>query len=649
MGNVNFTFYKRIFLLLLIDCILINLAFILALWLRFDGGIPNEFVGSYKELALFFSAVLLVCFYAFGLYRRLWQYASLGELLSIVYSVTLGILLNISISYFWMEDVIFPLPRTVFVLAWMILILFIGGSRLSWRLFRDNHLYGIRLRAGRPVLIVGAGDAGAAVARELYSSHNGEQSTPVGFIDDDRKKLGLQMYGFKVLGGREDIPELVNCYGVKEIIIAIPSAPGRVIREIVEVCRQTPAKMKILPGMYELINGNVSISQIREVQVEDLLGREPVEVDLESIAGYLKGKRVLVTGAGGSIGSELCRQVAQFQPELLVLLGHGENSIYHIHREISSKYPELEVLPVICDVKDKEALLGVFNSHRPHAVFHAAAHKHVPLMEYNPAEALKNNVLGTYFVALASDSFNSEIFVLISTDKAVKPASIMGATKRVAEMVIQKVARGSATRFVAVRFGNVLGSRGSVVPLFREQIAGGGPVTVTHPDMTRFFMTIPEAVQLVIQAGALAKGGEVFVLDMGEPVKILDLARSMIQLSGFEPEKDIEIVFTGIRPGEKLYEELMTDTEGLNYTKHNRIYAAKVDRPDGENLDILLREISNPEMVLKQEKMVFLLMNVVPEHRLNFETAPQFSAYLRTQGQNIQGGKIEKSEKRMAK
>lgn len=605
---------KRIMALLVVDGILVNLAFLLALWLRFEGEVPVKHLDSYRELAPYFTVIWLGCFFAFGLYRRLWQYASLGELLSIVYSVSLGTVINIALTYFYMHGAQLPLPRSVFVLAWMAMVLFVGGSRLSWRLFRDSYLHNGKLRAGKPVLIVGAGDAGAAVARELYN-HNNDHSVPVGFVDDDRSKRGLEMFGLRVLGGREDIPKLVEDYGIQEIIIAIPSAPGRVIREIVEICQKTPAGLKILPGIYELINGKVSINQIREVRVEDILGREPVEVDLESIASYLTGRIVLVTGAGGSIGSELCRQVAQFRPELLILLGHGENSIYHIHKELGETYPELELKPVIVDVRDKVAVSRLFQLYKPKVVFHAAAHKHVPLMEHNAAEAVKNNVLGTYSLATAASRYGVETFILISTDKAINPTSVMGSTKRVAEMVIQQVGKGSKTKFAAVRFGNVLGSRGSVVPLFKEQIARGGPVTVTHHEMIRYFMTIPEAAQLVIQAGALAQGGEVFVLDMGEPVKILDLAKSMIHLSGFEPEEDIEIVFTGVRPGEKLYEELLTKTEGVNVTKHNRIFVTEVDRPDEGKLNNLLNTIKEPYWAADDNNVVKLLQNVIPEFR----------------------------------
>ncbi len=610
---------KRMLALLVIDGLLVNLAFLLALLLRFEGEVPDGNMAAYRELAPYFTAVWLGCFYLFGLYRRLWQYASLGELLSIVYSVSLGMVFNIALTYFYMQGSHLPLPRSVFVLAWMAAVMLVGGSRLSWRLFRDKHLQGDRLRVGKPVLIVGAGDAGAAVARELHNHTEGERCVPVGFVDDDRSKHGLEMFGHRVLGGRHDIPRLVENYGIQEIIIAIPSAPGRVIREIVEVCQKTPAKLKILPGIYELINGRVSISQLREVRVEDILGRDPVKVDLESIAGYLRERVVLVTGAGGSIGSELCRQVAQFQPSLLVLLGHGENSIYNIHKELGIAYPDLELVPVIVDARDGPAVRKVFDRYKPGVVFHAAAHKHVPLMECNAAEAVKNNVLGTYSVACAAAAAGTETFVLVSTDKAVNPTSVMGVTKRVSEMIIQHVGQNSSTKFAAVRFGNVLGSRGSVVPLFKEQIAAGGPVTVTHPDMVRYFMTIPEAVQLIIQAGALARGGEVFVLDMGEPVKIVDLAKSMIRLSGFEPGEDIEIVFTGVRPGEKLYEELLTSSEGVSVTKHNRIFIAGVDRPESHVLEWFLSTASQPDWAPGDDEVVHMLRQVVPEFRRQLE------------------------------
>ncbi|MBS3976856.1 MAG: polysaccharide biosynthesis protein [Syntrophomonadaceae bacterium] len=611
--------FKRILILMAVDIVLVNAALLLALWFRFEGAIPPKYIASYQHLVAIFTVIRLGCFYAFGLYNRLWQYASVGELVNIVSAVTVGTVVKIAYLHFQMEGGVFPLPRSVIVLSWALNIIFIGGSRLSWRFFRGYKLKTVQKQEMVRVLIVGAGDAGAAVVRELknHNGHNGYQRVPIGFADDNPAKQKLQMFGLPVLGRRQDIPRLVENYGVKEIIIAIPSAPGRVIREIVDICSATSAKLKILPGIYELIDGRVSVNQIREVQVEDLLGRHPVQVDLEAMAGYLAGRAVLVTGAGGSIGAELCRQVARFGPRKLVLLGHGENSIYDIHQELKDSYGELEPAPVVADIKDLAAIEGVFAKHCPQVVFHAAAHKHVPLMEENPVEAVKNNILGTWNLARAADKYHVENFVLISTDKAVNPTSFMGATKRIAEIAVQELSRSSKTKFSAVRFGNVLASRGSVVPLFKKQIARGGPVTVTHPDMTRYFMTIPEAVQLVVQAGALARGGEVFILDMGEPVKVVDLARSMIRLSGFEPDEEIEILFTGIRPGEKLYEEILTNDEGIGATLHQRIFVARPDGTDAKALEMLLLLAGRHSFTATEEEVVVLLRTILPDFRVD--------------------------------
>lgn len=557
---------------------------------------------------------MIALFYLFGLYHRLWQYASIGELLSIVGAVSVGSLLFFGYSLLKMQGATYVLPRSAFVFSWLINIFLIGASRLSWRLMRDHWFFPNRFFERKPVLVVGAGDAGATVVREL-KNRNDKSGVPIGFVDDDQSKQKNKMFGIPVLGKREDIPRLVDEYGVEEIIVAIPSAPGWVIRELVDICSTTPAKLKIVPGLYELIDGRVSVNQIRELQVEDLLDREPVKVDLDSMAGYLSGRTVLVTGAGGSIGSELCRQIARFKPRCLILLDHCENAIYEIHRELGEQNLECELVPVVADIRDKQAMDNLFAGLRPQVVFHAAAHKHVPLMEDNPAAALKNNVLGTWNVARAAHDGQIETFILISTDKAVNPVSIMGATKRVAEMVIQYLAQNSSTRFAAVRFGNVLGSSGSVVPLFQKQIARGGPVTVTHPEMTRFFMTIPEAVQLVIQAGALAKGGEIFVLDMGKPMKIVELARRMIKLAGFRPEQDIQIVYTGIRPGEKLCEEILTQEEGVTATWHQRIFVARPDGVDCSALERLLGALESNEPINSYEEAVELLNLVLPSFK----------------------------------
>jgi len=606
--------YIRIILLTVIDAILINFAFYCALLIRFDGEIPGQYFQNYESLALWFTIIGVICFYIFGLYKRVWEYASIGELLIVVGVVTVSTTLQITLAYFLMEGGGFPLPRSVFILSWILTVFFIGGSRLAWRLFRDYGLNHMQAKGGKPVLIVGAGDAGVMVAKEM-KNHFANKVNLVGFVDDEPKKQGLKLLGIPVLGNREEIPQIVERYGIERIILAIPSAKGRTVKEIVEICQETEAEIQILPGMYDLIEGNVTVSNIREVQVEDLLGRDPVKVDLESISQYINDRVVLVTGAGGSIGSELCRQIARFSPEKLLLLDICENTIYDIELELRKTDPHLELYPLIKDIRERDSIEQVFASFRPQVVFHAAAHKHVPLMEHNPEEAIKNNVMGTYNVAQSADKFGVKKFVLISTDKAVNPTSIMGASKRVAEMIIQYLDKVSKTNFVAVRFGNVLGSRGSVVPLFKKQIAEGGPVTVTHPEMVRYFMTIPEAVQLVIQAGSMAKGGEIFVLDMGEPVEIMDLAKSLIKLSGFEPEKDIEIIITGIRPGEKLYEELLTSQECCDATTHERIFIGK---PNGLNIRLIeemISDINNGHFPHNMPETEELLRKFIPAFR----------------------------------
>jgi len=604
----------RIAVLVLIDIIIVNLAMYVALLLRFDGIIPVQFLRSYLDFATVFTLMRIISFYVFGLYNRVWQYASVGELLAVVYSVSLGSLLNIGLVYFVMKGGQLPLPRSVFLISWLLNIFFIGGSRLVWRLIRENALGHNNGQGTRPVLIVGAGDTGVMVAKELKRHYYSEINI-VGFIDDDPNKQDLRVLGLPVLGNRQAIPELVEKYGVEEIILAIPSADGKVIRKIVAYCHKTKAKTKILPGVYDLIEENVTVNHIREVQVEDLLGRDPVNVDIESMSGYLNGQVVLVTGAGGSIGSELCRQIIRFSPSKLLLLDVCENNMYDIEMEITNLNANIDVMPLVKDVRDRAAMDRIFKEHRPKVVFHAAAHKHVPLMEANSEEAIKNNVLGTYNAAQAADMWGAKKFVLISTDKAVNPTSIMGASKRLAEIIIQYMDKTSKTSFVAVRFGNVLESRGSVIPLFKKQIAAGGPVTVTHPEMARYFMTIPEAVELVIQAGALAQGGEVFVLDMGEPVRILDLARTLIKLSGFEPDKDIEIVFTGIRPGEKLFEELLTTEEGVNTTNHERIFVAKPNDLNALSIEKLFIDLDNGNLPNNGHETVGLIKKFIPDFR----------------------------------
>lgn len=505
--------------------------------------------------------------YCFKLYKRAWEYASIGELVSIFRAISLSIFTTAFIQLIFFGGIY---KRTL-AITWMMHILLIGGSRFIWRMYRDTYLK--PKSEQKRTLIIGAGSAGRMVARQLFNRNS--ELYPVAFVDDDVKKHNLELMGIPVIGDISCVKKAVEDLEIEYIVIAIPSLKPKELNKIYLECSKTKAKTQILPKIEDIMVGKVSINQFRDVQVEDLLGREPVELDMESISDSITNKTILVTGAGGSIGSEICRQVSKFSPEKLILLGHGENSIYNIEMELLEKYSkEIELITEIADVQDADKMMSIMNKHRPDVVYHAAAHKHVPLMERNPEEAVKNNVIGTKNVAEAADAYGVGTFVMVSTDKAVNPTSVMGATKRLAEMVVQHMNTISRTRFVAVRFGNVLGSRGSVIPLFKKQIAKGGPVTVTHPDMVRYFMTIPEASRLVLQAGALAEGGEIFVLDMGEPVKILDLAKNLIRLSGYSIE-EIGIKFSGIRPGEKMFEEILSKNEVHDEQVYPKIYVGK--------------------------------------------------------------------------
>lgn len=561
----------RMVLLITLDIVAIFMAGIIALWLRFEGQMPGQYLIEYLQTIWLYLLLVPVVHGYFGLYNRLWRYASIRELISIVLAVTVGML-----GYaFIMLVTPGAFPRSVLVLMWLIGIFLVGSIRFVIRvkqeLLNANGHQGIKR-----TLIVGAGDAGTMMAKEI-NKHSELEYKVVGFVDDDPHKKGYIVAGVPVLGTAADIQEIVERQEIEEIIIAMPSAPGKVIRQIIHACDDLDVRVRTVPGLFELVNDSVSLSQVREVQIEDLLGRAEIKVDLGEIGAFLSDKVVLVTGAGGSIGSEICRQIARFKPETLLLFGHGENTIYDIDLELKEKFPYLDVIPLVGDIQDRYRVEEVFSVYRPEVVFHAAAHKHVPLMEISPAEAVKNNIFGTQNIAEMAIEYGVERFVLISTDKAVNPRSVMGGSKRAAEILIQEYNRKSNTKFVAVRFGNVLGSRGSVVPLFKKQISQGGPITVTHQDMTRYFMTIPEAVSLVIQAAAMGNGGEVFVLDMGEPVKIVDLAKDMIRLSGLELGRDMEIVFTGMRPGEKLHEEIFFDEESMVATTHNRIYVSRCE------------------------------------------------------------------------
>ncbi|MFA4886297.1 MAG: nucleoside-diphosphate sugar epimerase/dehydratase [Desulfotomaculaceae bacterium] len=597
--------YRKI-LLMLFDILLVNAAFTVAiLFIAQTGFLFRQ--GEFAKFAAVIAVASPISFYLFGLYNRIWEYASVGEIYAVIKAVTLSVLfLYVANNYFLKQY----LPDGIYFLIWLLTLFLIAGSRFCWRAVSDFYsARKVRLRKKR-VLIVGAGGAGALVARAIFN--NATEIEPVGFIDDCASKQNMKLFGLPVLGKREDIPFLVEKYGAEEIILAIPSASSKTVRELVNISRHTSARLKITPSVFDFIDGKINLKQIRNVEVEDLLHREPVKVNLSEIAGYLTGRVVLVTGAGGSVGSELCRQVASFKPGLIILLGRGENSLYEADLSLGGLYPEVNRIIEIADVRDCGRVERIFSKYRPEVIYHAAAHKHVPLMENIPDEAFRNNIIGTLNVARAADRVGSQVFVLISTDKAVNPKSVMGATKRVAEMITQRINEKSNTKFASVRFGNVLGSRGSVVPLFKKQIAAGGPVKVTHPDMTRYFMTVPEAAQLVIQAGAIAKGGEIFLLDMGEPVKIVDLARDLIKLSGFRPEIDIPIVFTGIRPGEKLSEELYTVREQTRKTNHDRIMIVGTNESYLPTIDEIFFQRHPGDWRFDERQSLSLLQKLVP-------------------------------------
>lgn len=581
MSNRN-----RMLIILVVDICIIWIATGVSYLFRFDGNIPPIYVKQMLEFALLTTVICGSSLAFFRMYRRMWQYASIGEIIELAKAIIIGLILSYGATYALNGERV-PISITTRTLELMLLLM--GGSRFLWRLIRVNRTKKSALTNN--VLVIGAGDCGALIAKEIMTSNSFSGNRIIGFIDDDLHKRNMQVVGIPVLGTRMHIEEIVQKHHIHDIIIAMPSAKRVHITEIINVCKLTGAKVKIIPSINDFIKGVLAVKALRNVEVEDLLGRDPVMTDLEGIANYVSGKVVLVTGAGGSIGSELCRQISSFNPKSLLLLGHGENSIYTIEIELRTKFPNVHLETVIADIQDRSRLDDVFRKFRPQVVFHAAAHKHVPLMERNPSEAVKNNVFGTKNVADFADKYKTERFVMISSDKAVNPSSIMGATKRIAEMYIQSINTISDTQFVAVRFGNVLGSRGSVIPRFKQQIAAGGPVTVTHPDMVRYFMTIPEAVQLVIQAGSFAKGGEIFVLDMGEPVRILDLAQDLIRLSGYEPNIDIEINFSGMREGEKLFEELLTDEEAVTSTHHERIYIGKPTQINRVELELQFKRI----------------------------------------------------------
>lgn len=592
------TYYKRLTLLVVID------SFIVLSAIYFGKFLVSADFHVFTIPIIVSSITLLISHHYFSLiyklYQKAWEYASVGELWMIFKAVTLSIIVTAVIQQITVQN---TYMRLLFV-TWLLQMFLIGGSRFFWRIFRD--LYIKKQDYRKRTLIIGAGSAGTMVARQLIANKEAELS-PVGFIDDNVKKHNLQILGIPVVGGVNQLESIVQRLHVDNIVIAIPSLSRKELNAIFQECLKTKAKTQVIPMLEDLVTGRVSVNQFRDVEVEDLLGREPVKLDIDSISDYVTDKVILVTGAGGSIGSEICRQLSNFKPKKMILLGHGENSIYSIEMELKESYrkTEIEFVPVIADLQDADKMMSVMKRHRPDVVYHAAAHKHVPLMEGNPEEAVKNNVRGTMNVAKAADSNGTETFVMISSDKAVNPTSVMGSTKRLAEMIIQHMDQISSTRFVAVRFGNVLGSRGSVIPLFKKQIQRGGPVTVTHPDMVRYFMTIPEASRLVIQAGALAKGGEIFVLDMGEPVKIVDLARNLIKLSGNDIE-DIGIEYTGIRTGEKLFEELLNEAEVHEQQIYPHIYVGKTSEVYLEEIWETMDNCTD----LEPDKLKEILLNI---------------------------------------
>ena len=596
--------------LMILDILIIIGASILSLFVRFDIAIFDRYIPTLVTELPVLACCYLLFFFLFRIYHRIWRYAGIRELLAIVVSSSCGAVT------FWMLADALPvgIPRSVHVLTFFIVVAGMCSSRLALRYFI---IRSERESSGsvnkKPVLIIGAGDAGNLIARDIAQFHNRGRKI-IGFIDDDEHKQGNLCMGIPVIGGSDKLVETVQKYGVKEIIIAIPSLPQEKIRKMANLCSKIKCETKIVPGIYSLLDQNITLRDLRPVGVEDLLQREPVKLDLAMVSNYLTDKCVLVTGAGGSIGSELCRQIMLLNPSRLLLLGRGENSIYEIHRELKTLYGGDCLLPLIANITNEEKIKEIFAKYKPQVVFHAAAHKHVPLMERNVSEAIYNNVFGSWKLAKAAGENGTEVFIMISTDKAVNPTSVMGATKRVAEKIIQAATNIYATKYVAVRFGNVLGSRGSVVPLFKEQIAAGGPVTVTDPEMKRYFMTIPEASQLVLQAGSMGKGGEVFVLDMGEPVKILDLAKNMIRLSGFEPDVEIPIIFTGLRPGEKLFEEIMSAAEGTKATMHKKIFRADLRCEDPDKLRGQLTELT----AMRDEKQIIeFLKEIVPNYTPN--------------------------------
>lgn len=606
---------RRSFLILL-DILVMNFASLCAIVTRFDfriAGVPLEYSEAVIRYAPLYTAITIVIFFIFRLYHSLWRYASIEEMTNVIYACTITALFN----YIGMKLFNIHVPRSFYPLNLLFLICFVSGSRFFYRTLRMmNNRY--RMDKQKHIMIIGAGEAASAIIKEITTSKYLDGKI-VCAIDDNKSKIGSYIQGVKIVGSRYDIKSSVEKYTVTDIIIAIPSSSKKELKPILDICKETNCSLKILPGMYQIINNQISVSKLRNVEIEDLIGRDIIELDTESIMNYVSNKVVMVTGGGGSIGSELCRQIVKHKPKQLIIVDIYENNAYDIQQELINLYPELDLVVLIASVRNTNRMEYIFKAYRPELVYHAAAHKHVPLMEVSPNEAIKNNVFGTLKLVKASDKYGVKKFVQISTDKAVNPTNIMGASKRICEMIIQTYNNRSNTEFVAVRFGNVLGSNGSVIPLFKKQILQGGPVTVTHPDIIRYFMTIPEAVSLVLQAGAFAKGGEIFVLDMGEPVRIAELANNLIRLSGFTPGRDIAIEYIGLRPGEKLFEELLLDEEGLQDTANKMIHIGKPIPLDEEKFLQDLEELYM-EVICESDNIKEIVHQIVPTYIEKSET-----------------------------
>jgi FlaA1/EpsC-like NDP-sugar epimerase len=619
---------RNLLVFLLLDTILLCGAFFLSHLIRFDFNPPDWAMMRFRQFLPVVVVLKLVCFYWLGLYKGMWRYTGMADLINVIKAATVASLgLIVVVLYKTRFDMV---SRSVFVIDWGLTLMLIIGVRVFIRLCFENFtrefrisdlrqiissIFGKKNKKGRAMLIIGAGDCGEKICRQ-FRENPSVQSHVAGFLDDDKSKTGRRIHGVPVLGTIDDIETIAPGMGIEDVIIAIPSAGSGRMRQIVDLCKKADVNFKIIPDMGELIDGRIDISAIRNVEYRDLLGREPVRLDKEKIGKYLNERTVLVTGAGGSIGTGLCRQICRFSPKRIILLERAESPLYEIDLELKKNFTRVEVVPMLGDIQDKMELAGIFSRFQPEIVFHAAAYKHVPMLEIHPWEAVENNIFGTQNLVAAARNSGCERFVFVSTDKAVNPTNVMGTSKRICELLVQKenVLADAGDRFITVRFGNVIGSVGSVIPLFKKQILEGGPVTVTHPDMIRYFMLIPEACQLILQAGAMGKGGEIFILEMGEPVKIDQMARDLIRFSGFEPDVDIKIVYTGLRPGEKLYEELMTDLEGVVSTNHKKIRVLNSHTGDVSLLNSRLQELKIAAENRDPDQIRKVLHQIVPEY-----------------------------------